>query len=485
MDLSSEVVAELRDKAGKGDLQSLGRLGRLYQKGIGVTQDSSEAVRLFQTGADAGDKVCQARLGNAFRNGNGTTKNMAKAARLFTAAAEQDSPAGIFNLGICYLYGEGARKSYKKAKACFERVVELGFPSGGKGLRLMVKDGLGMPTTNQLLKKYSEPPYFNAEDNALERHTTSWAPESSRWTRKSQPALTEKPYLGFWEHYRGYALPTSNYLEYSLMYCCPNCWSEHVEIVEDYGEFCDGNPSFHHELSGWGCIECGQRKQANNLNAGPEFVLSKREILCRPQLPRQFGGSGSMRLAVGIIRHEGPYLSLGGNYWKLENDDPYTITKERAFEVAEELQSMPSKRIGEVGLPRYLGRAPDGGPISVEGNSSKEAQLQFFLRSCGYHFKSRATLEADDPYTITLERALELIEEIRRAPAKKLLSGPILSFKDQSIVVIRNPYRLFVRSVNSKRYAKFPMDQDPSKITLEQCEALLATALDPGKDGKS
>ncbi len=112
-------------------------------------------------------------------------------------------------------------------------------------------------------------------------------------------------------------------------------------------------------------------------------------------------------------------------------------------------------------LPRKLGETPDGEPVS--------ASIGRFGPYVRYGNKF-VSIRGDDPYTIELERALELIEEKKIADANRL----IREFPEAEIQVLNGRYGPYV--TNGKKNAKIPKDQEPGSLTLEACEELLAKA---------
>jgi DNA topoisomerase-1 len=112
-------------------------------------------------------------------------------------------------------------------------------------------------------------------------------------------------------------------------------------------------------------------------------------------------------------------------------------------------------------LPRELGLTADGEPVS--------ANIGRFGPYVRYGNKF-VSIKADDPYTITLERALELIAEKKIADANRV----IRDFPDAGIQVLNGRYGPYV--TNKKKNAKIPKDRVPAELTLADCEALLAAA---------
>jgi DNA topoisomerase-1 len=112
-------------------------------------------------------------------------------------------------------------------------------------------------------------------------------------------------------------------------------------------------------------------------------------------------------------------------------------------------------------LPRDLGQTPEGEPVA--------ASIGRFGPYVRYGSKF-VSIRNDDPYTITLERALELIAEKKIADANRLIQD----FPEQGIQVLNGRYGPYV--TNRQKNAKIPKDRNPKELTLEECVALLAAA---------
>ena len=81
-----------------------------------------------------------------------------------------------------------------------------------------------------------------------------------------------------------------------------------------------------------------------------------------------------------------------------------------------------------------------------------------------------ASLKLDDPYTITRERALEVIRDKQIADANRL----ILDFPEAGIQVLNGRYGPYI--TDKSRNAKIPKDRDPKSLTLAECQAMIAAA---------
>ena len=80
------------------------------------------------------------------------------------------------------------------------------------------------------------------------------------------------------------------------------------------------------------------------------------------------------------------------------------------------------------------------------------------------------SIRGDDPYTIALPRALELIEEKKILDANRIIQD----FPDAGIQVLNGRYGPYV--TDGKKNAKIPKDQEPAKLTLDECQAMIAAA---------
>ena len=120
-------------------------------------------------------------------------------------------------------------------------------------------------------------------------------------------------------------------------------------------------------------------------------------------------------------------------------------------------------------LPRKLGETPDGLPVS--------ASVGRFGPYVRYGDKY-VSIKDDDPYTIELPRALELIEQKKIDDANRI----ILDFEEQGIQVLNGRYGPYI--TNKKKNARVPKDREPKSLTLAECEELLAAAPERGRRGK-
>jgi DNA topoisomerase-1 len=120
-------------------------------------------------------------------------------------------------------------------------------------------------------------------------------------------------------------------------------------------------------------------------------------------------------------------------------------------------------------LPRTLGSTPEG--LTVTASTGR----------FGPYLKYGAkyvSIKDDDPYTVTLERALELIRLKHEADAARL----IVDFGADGIQILNGRYGPYI--TDRKRNARIPKDREPKSISLEECRALLALAPERGTRGR-
>ncbi len=88
------------------------------------------------------------------------------------------------------------------------------------------------------------------------------------------------------------------------------------------------------------------------------------------------------------------------------------------------------------------------------------------------------SLKEDDPYTVTLERALEVIAAKVLADANRIIQD----FPEDKIQVLNGRYGPYI--TDTAKNARVPKDRDPKTLTLEECKALLLAAPAKGTRGR-
>ncbi|PWD85973.1 DNA topoisomerase I [Ignatzschineria cameli] len=120
-------------------------------------------------------------------------------------------------------------------------------------------------------------------------------------------------------------------------------------------------------------------------------------------------------------------------------------------------------------LPRILGQGEDGYDI--------RANIGRFGPYIQYGPRKFVSLKEDDPYSVSFERAIEIVEAHKAAEAAKFIN----SFQDGDITieVINGRYGPYI--TDGTKNAKVPKESDPALLTLEECKELLAKAPAKGR----
>ena len=171
---------EFRSLAEKGHSQSQVQLGIMYEMGLGVKQDYSEASKWYQKAAVQGDKEAHKKLiemrkkglsttyqpplpdnwegnttlpqsqydlGVMYFKGIGVKRDYAIAYRWFYMAAKQEHARAQNDLAVLLSKGLGIRRNRPEAYIWFLRAAEQGFADSQYNLGVMLSHGTesGMP----------------------------------------------------------------------------------------------------------------------------------------------------------------------------------------------------------------------------------------------------------------------------------------------------------------------------------------------------
>ena len=121
-------------------------------------------------------------------------------------------------------------------------------------------------------------------------------------------------------------------------------------------------------------------------------------------------------------------------------------------------------------LPRDLGFTPDGEEVAA-GIGRFGPYIRY-----GSKFVS---LRDDDPHTVTLSRALELIAAKKQADLDRILR----TFEGTDVQILKGRWGPFIS--DGKKNARMPKDREPDSMTLEECLALLEAAPEKRSRGKA
>ncbi|PAC27363.1 type I DNA topoisomerase [Flectobacillus sp. BAB-3569] len=184
------------------------------------------------------------------------------------------------------------------------------------------------------------------------------------------------------------------------------------------------------------------------------------ELFEKPRLPREVGFFEDKPVIIGAGKL-GPYVKHDDKYVSLEaTDDPFTIEEARAIELIQ------AKRLADAG--DALGE--------FEGSAVTTGKGRFgpYVKHEGKYFSLAKT---DSLTTITLERAIEIIQAKRNQEANKYIKEfP----ENETIKVVNGVYGPYIQI--GKRNVKIPKDMVAADLTLEDCIRLGEEA--PAPKGK-
>jgi DNA topoisomerase-1 len=191
-----------------------------------------------------------------------------------------------------------------------------------------------------------------------------------------------------------------------------------------------------------------------------EKTVTREQVAQARELGRDPASGKPMTVRMGRF---GPFVQIGSK------DD---VEKPR-FAGLRPGQKMDTIQLAEAlelfKLPRTLGATADGEPVLTA------------IGRFGPYIKYGAkyvSLKEDDPYTVTLERALEVIQAKIVADANRIIQD----FIAENIQVLNGRYGPYV--TDKAKNARVPKDRDPKTLTLDECKALLAAAPAKGTRGR-
>ncbi len=188
-------------------------------------------------------------------------------------------------------------------------------------------------------------------------------------------------------------------------------------------------------------------------------IKEKEENVSRKEATqaRDLGKDPKTGLPVSVrMGRYGPYVQIGT---RDDNEKP----KFAGLRPGQRMDSVTLQEALQLfKLPRILGETFDSEEVAT--NIGRYGP---YIRY-GNKFVSLKT--EDDPHTITLERALELIAEKKKGDAEK----QIKVFSESGISILNGRYGPYV--TDGKKNAKIPKDREPASLTLEESQFLLAEA---------
>ena len=177
------------------------------------------------------------------------------------------------------------------------------------------------------------------------------------------------------------------------------------------------------------------------------------------KLPRTLGAIDGEEVIVSIGRF-GPYIKYQNGFISLpKTEDPYTVT----FERIKEILSGPR-------LPKLLGKYKEDDISVAKGRFGPYIKWKGVFASLP---------KTEDPFTVTLETAIQLIIVKEKKDAEKLIK---FWEENDAVKVVVGRYGPCIQA--GKKFFRIPADKQPQELTLEECLELAGLNKKPSAKSK-
>lgn len=197
-----------------------------------------------------------------------------------------------------------------------------------------------------------------------------------------------------------------------------------------------------------------------------ELVIEKEQSVTREQvaMARELGTDPKSGKPVTVrMGRYGPFVQIGTK----DDEDKPKFAGLRQGQKMNDIDLSDAMELFK--LPRALGETADGLPVVAS-----VGRFGPYIR----YGESFVSMKEDDPYTVGLPRALELIEEKKLIDANRIIQD----FEEEGIQVLNGRYGPYI--TDKEKNARVPKDREPKSLTLEECKELLEAAPVRGRRGK-
>ena len=122
--LKAETLYRSLAEAGVSEAQFI--LGSMYDLGLGVPQDYTEALKWLQMAAEQGNAKAQSKLGAMYDIGLEVPQDRLEAMKWWRLAAEQGDVFAQYNLGAIYDHGKVVPQDFEAAVKWYRLAAEQG-----------------------------------------------------------------------------------------------------------------------------------------------------------------------------------------------------------------------------------------------------------------------------------------------------------------------------------------------------------------------
>ena len=183
-----------------------------------------------------------------------------------------------------------------------------------------------------------------------------------------------------------------------------------------------------------------------------EESISRTEVVALRELGKDPETGRPVTVRIGRF---GPYVQRGS---KEDEEKPEFASIPKGTNIEDLTMADVTKLFS---LPRRLGKTVEEEDVEVNiGRYGPYVKIG----------KEYSSIRTDDPYTITLERALDIVKEEKENKGKKVLK----EFENSEIKILHGRYGPYI--TDGTKNARIPKDKTPEDITLAEAQELLEKA---------
>jgi len=143
-DTATAALVALTELAESGHRSAQAELGRVWQRGLGVTPDPVQAVRFWRMAADQGHSASRNQLARALQRGEGIEADPVEAVRLLRIGSDEAHVPSIANLARALETGMGTEPDLAEAVRLYEYAAAEGQAFARYRLALALAAGAGV-----------------------------------------------------------------------------------------------------------------------------------------------------------------------------------------------------------------------------------------------------------------------------------------------------------------------------------------------------
>lgn len=143
-----KALSAYRSLADGGNAEAAFQIGLLYEHGLGVNQDASQAASWYERAIPSKHNGAMRQLASLYFEGRGVQVDHAKAAELLSVAASQNDAQAKTFLAYMYENGYGVEKNLPIAIRLLQEAADAGHPPAQNALGIMYWRGAGVQKDN-------------------------------------------------------------------------------------------------------------------------------------------------------------------------------------------------------------------------------------------------------------------------------------------------------------------------------------------------